>query len=170
MGPAALLKALGGRYFSLTVFGFTQVAIDLESLIYMAQGQWPVHRFLHSALGATIIGVTGPFIGRPICQHLLGLWNGWLSPKQHHWFHITTKISLVAAVTGAFIGAYSHVLLDSIMHSDIQPFAPVSDQNGFLYVVSVGHLHVLCLISGALGLVALVVIHLRNTSSIEIEG
>lgn len=37
MGPAALLKALGGRYFSLTVFGFTQVAIDLESLIYMAR-------------------------------------------------------------------------------------------------------------------------------------
>lgn len=73
-------------------------------------------------------------------------------------------------MTGAFIGAYSHVLLDSIMHSDIQPFAPVSDQNGFLYVVSVGHLHVLCLISEPLGLVALVVIHLRNTSSIEIEG
>ena len=60
-------------------------------------------------------------------------------------------ISWPAAIAGAFVGAYSHVFLDSIMHSDMQPFAPVSQANGLLHLISVDALHVVCVLSGVLG-------------------
>jgi membrane-bound metal-dependent hydrolase YbcI (DUF457 family) len=49
------------------------------------------------------------------------------------------------------VGTYSHVLLDSIMHSDMQPVAPVSHANALLHVISVDSLHLVCVISGVLG-------------------
>lgn len=51
----------------------------------------------------------------------------------------------------AFIGSFSQVLLDSIMHSDVQPFYPVTLSNPFLSVISLSVLHKLCLYSGLAG-------------------
>lgn len=54
-------------------------------------------------------------------------------------------------MAGAFVGTYSHVFLDSIMHSDMQPLAPLSEANGLLHVISVEGLHLLCGLAGVLG-------------------
>ncbi len=43
------------------------------------------------------------------------------------------------------------MLLDSLMHTDIEPFAPFSLDNRMLGLVSVAALHELCLYSGLLG-------------------
>jgi len=51
----------------------------------------------------------------------------------------------------AFIGSFSHVLLDSIMHSDVEPFFPFTLDNQFLGLISVSVLHKLCLYSGLVG-------------------
>jgi len=114
MGPGVVIKAVGGRYFSLMVFGFSQVAMDVEPLVRMIRGDAVLHGFTHTYLGATLIG-------------------------------------LVSAVAGAFVGTYSHVFLDSIMHSDLQPLAPLSEVNGLLHVISVGALHLLCVLCGVCG-------------------
>ena len=50
-----------------------------------------------------------------------------------------------------FVGTYSHVLLDSIMHSDMQPLAPSSNTNALLGVISVGSLHLVCVLGGVVG-------------------
>jgi len=53
---------------------------------------------------------------------------------------------------GAAIGGYSHIVLDSIMHSDIRPYAPFSESNPLLNVVTLGALHWSCVLAGVVGL------------------
>jgi membrane-bound metal-dependent hydrolase YbcI (DUF457 family) len=55
------------------------------------------------------------------------------------------------AFLSAFIGSYSHVALDSIMHMDIEPLSPFSQSNELLGVISVGALHKFCIYSGLVG-------------------
>ena len=45
---------------------------------------------------------------------------------------------------GALAGTWSHVLLDSVMHADITPWAPWSEANGLYVWVSMSTLHGLC--------------------------
>jgi membrane-bound metal-dependent hydrolase YbcI (DUF457 family) len=56
---------------------------------------------------------------------------------------------------GAFVGTYSHVLLDSVMHSDMRPLAPLSDSNALLHVITVESLHLACVLAAVLGVLLL---------------
>ena len=163
MGPAAALKAAAPRHVSFTVFGFTQVLIDLEPLYYILRHEAILHRFFHTCVGATLVGLAGVVIGRPVCQWLLGIWlRVWLplwraraGQAQPEAARVAARIPLGAAVAGAFLGAYSHVVLDSIMHADIRPLAPFSQANPLFRVLSLDALHQLCLGAGIAGLVVL---------------
>jgi len=59
---------------------------------------------------------------------------------------------------GALLGAWSHVLLDSVMHADIQPLQPLSAANGLLGLVPLSALHWGCL---ACGVVAMAIAGIR---------
>ena len=58
---------------------------------------------------------------------------------------------------GAYLGAYSHILLDSVMHSDIRPLAPFSDAKPLYRAVILGELHESCLLAGAVAILVLAV-------------
>ncbi len=150
-GPAATVKAVTPRYFSFVAFGLTQVVIDLEPIFYMSQGAWPIHRFLHTYLGATAIALVVAFAGKPLCESILRLWNWRLSASQRAWMGVNPTIAFPAALTGALFGACSHVLLDSIMHSDIRPLAPFSNDNALLRLIPIDYLHLLTVIFGVFG-------------------
>lgn len=159
-GPAALVKAVMPRYFSFVTFGVTQAIIDTEPLYYMAQGLWPIHRFFHTYLGATVVAVIVVVVGKPISEGIIRVWNWRLSPTQRGCLEIEPSISIAAAAAGALFGAYSHVLLDSIMHSDMRPFTPFSNENALLYLLSIDQLHLLCTgvgIAGGLTIIVLLV-------------
>jgi hypothetical protein len=106
----------------------------------------------HMGPGLAIKAVAGAaVIGRPICQALV---RGWApDPRVPLLGSLrgSASISWASAVTGAFVGTYSHVFLDSIMHADMRPFAPWSGASPLLGIVSVGGLHVACLLGGVLG-------------------
>jgi membrane-bound metal-dependent hydrolase YbcI (DUF457 family) len=55
------------------------------------------------------------------------------------------------AMVSAYIGTYSHVVLDALMHADLQPFAPFDLHNPLLGTLSIAALHKLCVYSGLLG-------------------
>lgn len=59
------------------------------------------------------------------------------------------------AFLSAFLGTYSHVFLDSIMHSDVLPLSPFSTANPMLHLVSLPWLHLLCLALGVIGAIVL---------------
>ena len=155
MGPAIALKAVAGRHFSLMVFGFSQVAMDLEPLVRILRDDDVLHGFTHTYLGATLIALASLFVGRPVCQYFLNSWKPDSRSRLLNGLRGPERISWRAAIAGAFVGTYSHVVLDSIMHYDMRPFAPLSQANSLLHVLSVSGLHMLCVLSGALGVVIL---------------
>ncbi len=67
-------------------------------------------------------------------------------------------MTLPAAAAAALFGGFSHVLLDAIMHADMDPFRPLAEGNPWLDAVPLGTLHAACL---GLGLFALVLFALR---------
>jgi hypothetical protein len=150
-GPGAAIKAAIPRYFSFTIFCFAQIVTDCETAYYLVRGEYPLHRVLHTYVGATCVAVFCIAVGRPLCQFALRLWGDRDSAPFKRYFPAGDTISWSAAVIGAFIGTYSHVFLDSIMHSDVRPFSPFSNQNPFYLLVSLYTLHFSCIVLGAFG-------------------
>jgi len=163
MGPGLAVKAVAGRHFSLMVFGFSQVAIDIEPLVRIVRGDAILHGFTHTYLGATLIAIVSVAVGRPVCQYLLRYWNPDPSSPFLNWLPAPRVIPWPAAFTGAFVGTYSHVFLDSIMHSDMRPLAPLLEGNALLSVITIDMLHLVCVLSGVLGILLMfAVFHVRR--------
>ena len=61
------------------------------------------------------------------------------------WFKTEIKINNFSSWIGAIAGALSQLILDSIMHRDMTPLFPFSNENIFLRIVSVEMLHSICI-------------------------
>ncbi|MBC8022483.1 MAG: hypothetical protein H7Y14_05150 [Burkholderiales bacterium] len=151
MGPGMAIKAIAGERFSLTMFGLAQVAIDLEPLIGIIRKAPELHGWTHTYLGATLIAVLVLFLGRPLCIRIVRWWNAELRRNALDWLASRDGIGWGAAAAGAFIGTWSHVALDSIMHLDMAPLRPFAAGNALLLATTVDTLYLACLIAGVLG-------------------
>jgi membrane-bound metal-dependent hydrolase YbcI (DUF457 family) len=142
-GPGLLLHAMAPRRVSFMAFCASNVAIDVESLVNLVRGHDPVHAFFHSFVGATLAGVATA--GLVLASRQAG--RGLRLPNLFGWL----DLSPVAIAVGALLGAWSHVLLDGMMHADLRPFLPFGDANPLLHTLSLGALHLGCLAAGAAG-------------------
>ncbi|MBQ1784508.1 MAG: hypothetical protein II007_12730 [Gammaproteobacteria bacterium] len=144
MGPGLLFKALSQGSFSLMVFGWAQILMDIQPLLVMAGGGGQLHGFSHTLIGASLIGgaaiISGKYLGQ-LGLRLLGLGSA-------------CPIRWTVAVTSGLLGSYSHVLLDALMHADVELFFPLSDARPLLGLVSYGRLELFCGLTGALGALA----------------
>lgn len=134
------MKAVGGRHFSFMVFGGAQVLMDIEPLVRMIIGTAILHGPTHSMPGALLIGAVAALTGKPVSEFVLRLLR---EPHQ--------PISWLASCAGAFLGSFSHVILDALMHADTQPWWPLSPANPLLDLVSLGALHLGCLVLAVFG-------------------
>jgi membrane-bound metal-dependent hydrolase YbcI (DUF457 family) len=142
-GPGALVHAVAPRRVSFIAFVAANCITDVESIYNILRNTPPLHRFLHTFAGATLVAVltTALFL-------LMRLWSRKVTlPNWFQW----QQLGLSAVLLGAAIGSYSHILLDGIMHSDMRPFAPWSDANPFLRAIPLSTLHWICIISGVAG-------------------
>lgn len=144
MGPGILIKALLQGSFSLMVFGWSQIVMDLQPLFVLLTGDGYLHGFSHTYIGATLLAILSALSGKHLSE--LGLKIIGVA-KTRNPIQITWRV----AFGSAFIGTFTHVLLDSIMHSGIEPFSPLSQVNNMLGLISVGNLHQLCLYSTLVG-------------------
>ncbi len=144
LGPGIFIKALLQGSFSLMVFAWAQILMDIQPLIVLLTGEGHLHGFSHTYLGASLIAVLAALSGKYLSE--LGLKILGITNKDK-----TIKIAWWIVFLSAFIGTFSHVILDSIMHVDIQPFYPFSLANRMLGIISVKQLHKLCLYSGLIG-------------------
>lgn len=161
LGPGALVKSIAPRHFSFTVFAFSQALIDLEPIGFFLVTGDPVHPYLHTLLGAAFVFLASWLGGRPGCEWALRWWNRQLSPAQARWLGVEPAIRTIPAAVGAFVGAYSHVAIDSIMHVDVKPFAPFSQASPLLQFVSIDALHWLCVLAGIAGIAVLALLRAR---------
>ena len=144
MGPGILVKALLQGSFSLMVFGWSQIVMDIQPLFVLLTGEGHIHGFSHTYVGATLLAIFSALSGKYLSE--LGLKLIGIAKKQN-----PIKIAWWVVFGSAFIGTYTHVVLDSIMHSDVEPFYPLSQANNMLRLISVGKLHLFCLYSALVG-------------------
>jgi len=144
MGPGILVKAILQGSFSLMVFGWAQIVMDIQPLFVLITGNGQLHGFSHTYIGATLLAVFSALSGKYLSEiglKLLGI------SKEGNPVKIRWWISFLSA----FIGTYSHVALDSIMHSDVEPYYPLPKENGLLALINVHQLHQLCIYTAMVG-------------------
>jgi membrane-bound metal-dependent hydrolase YbcI (DUF457 family) len=157
MGPGILIKAILQSSFSLMVFGWTQIVMDIQPLVVMITGEGHLHGFTHTYVGAVLIAIFAALTGKYLSE--LGLKLIGISKSEN-----PISIAWWVVFLSAFVGSFSHVLLDSIMHSDVEPFFPFLLDNPLLGLISVTMLHKLCLYSGLLGAAVYYGIYLKKKS------
>ncbi|HUQ29278.1 MAG TPA: hypothetical protein VM051_11845 [Usitatibacter sp.] len=163
MGPGMAVKAIAGKRFSLTMFGVAQIAMDIEPLVGMIRGSPELHGWTHTYVGATLIGAAVLLFARPLCMRLVGWWNAELVRHGIAWLSSPGGITWGAAAAGAFVGTWSHVALDSVMHLDMVPGRPFAEGNALLLAVGVDTLNLACVAAGAIALCLWVLLaHLRR--------
>ena len=141
MGPGLLLKAVMQGGLSLMVFGWAQIVMDIQPLIVIMTGEGHLHGFTHTLIGATLLGAVSALTGKYLAEFGLRLLD----------LQRFLPIRWPIAVASAYIGAYSHVVLDALMHVDLRPFAPFDLSNPLLGKLSIAALHKLCVYGGLLG-------------------
>lgn len=144
MGPGVFIKSLLQGSFSLMIFGWSQIIMDIQPLIALVTTKGHLHGFSHTFLGASIIAILSAFTGKGVVEYILSKVVGCHGKER-----IYLKWHIV--IVSAFIATFSHVFLDAIMHFDVQPYFPMTLANHFLGLLSVEWLHIFCLISGLFG-------------------
>ncbi len=139
------VKSVFPKYFSFSTFTLTNVLIDCEALYYYFTTGVFSHKFFHTIFGVSIVAIICATLGKPVCEFGLRIWNKTLKMQNIKWFKTEIKINIFSSWIGAITGALSQLILDSIMHRDMTPLFPFSNQNIFLRIVSVEHLHYICL-------------------------
>ena len=141
MGPGLVVKAALDKKFSLMVFGWSQIVIDLQPLFVLTTGRGELHGFSHTLVGATLIGLLCGATGK----HLGELGLRILREPRH------MPIGWGVSFASAFIGTYSHIFIDSVMHVDVLPLLPFSKDSPLRGIISINDLHWVCLAAAVVG-------------------
>ena len=154
MGPGMVFKAALTRHFSIVAFGLAQIFIDIEVLWFLSQGEYHhLHRFWHTYPGATVAAAAAAVFGKPASQWLKRAWNSIAGGFPGTDLTLETNTSWKASFIGAVAGSYSHILLDSLYHSDIKPFFPWSESNRLYGIISPHNVEIICVVLGIAGFV-----------------
>ena len=148
------------------MFVLTQITMDLEVIVRLMLGVYPLHGFTNTIVGATVVLIVTLVLGKPFCEWALRLWNQKLSPTQSRWLRVSARISWPAAFLGGVLGVGSHFILDAFMHADARPWQPFSEANPFVGLLRIEQLNMFCLFSlvaGGLATAVYVVIRGRRT-------
>lgn len=156
-GPGAAFHSIAPKQVSFLAFCAANVLVDIEPLYYMLTQQFPLHRFFHTYLGVTIV------IAATVALFQMAIWSATKLPLPDAFGWQRLKVWQVTI--GAALGGYSHIVLDSVMHADIKPLAPFSDDNALFRVISLTTLHWLCIGCALLGFI---VVGVRK--SVRAEG
>lgn len=143
-GPGILVAAASRSRVSFLAFAAANVLIDIESLYNMVTAQPRIHTFLHTYVGSTLAAALIVLLFLP-CRRLAQRLPPW---PVLGWRNLSVK----AVLFGSLVGAWSHVVFDSVMHSDMTPLAPFSNANGLYRIVSLSALHAFCIAAGMVGI------------------
>lgn len=141
LGAGLLLKGAAPPRVSLTAFAVTQVVVDLEPLYFIMRGEYPVHRALHTLVGA---GAAGLAVGGALWA-LARRRSDRLPPL------LREDLARGAALAGGLLGGLSHPLLDGLMHRDVRALRPFAETTWVLAPRGVLVLHAALVIAGLAG-------------------
>jgi len=123
LGPGLLFGLLLFGYIDFPTFLVASVIVDVEPFLVLTLNlSYPLHGFLHSFLGGTLLAF--------LLAAAMSKVRSSLSPLLS-FFKLDQKLSFKSVLSAALFGVYLHILLDSPLYSDIRPFFPF-DFNPFL--------------------------------------
>jgi len=152
MGIGLAAKAAASRHFSIVVFCVTQILLDVEVLWHLIRRDPPLHRSSHTYLGASVVVVGLTIVGKPVSQWIKAIWNRIAVKCRDADLTINTETTWFASFAGAAFGAYSHILMDSLFHGDIEPLQPWSSVNRLCGVINPHVAEMGCIFLGMVGL------------------
>ncbi len=106
LGVGIAAKAVAPRLISFQVFALTQVAMDIEPGLRMAQGNEVLHGWTHTLVGAVPVAVASAMVWKMLEGRRIWRWT-------------FEPIDASMLWTTAFVGTWSHVLLDALIHRDM---------------------------------------------------
>ncbi|QDV51857.1 hypothetical protein Enr17x_39160 [Gimesia fumaroli] len=128
------------------------VLIDLEVLYYLSRNEPPLHRYLHTYVGGLAMGVLAGLVMFGTVQMIRRL-----LPADSRWrerlAETPRRLLLSQSLLAGVIGGVSHILLDSLMHEEMNPFWPLAEGNALVGIISVPALHITLAAIGFFGLI-----------------
>ncbi len=145
LGPALFFGLLFFRLINLPAFLIANVVVDIEPFLILFLGlDLPLHGFFHSFLGGSIIVIILSLamikMDKPVQKIMSAFKLGQKYSKRSIWL-------------ASFSGIYLHILLDSILYTDIKPFFPLNVNPFYNSSMFAGfEIYSLCVILFILGL------------------
>jgi membrane-bound metal-dependent hydrolase YbcI (DUF457 family) len=117
-GPAFLVGLVLLSYIDFPTFVIASVIVDVEpAFILFLRLNLPLHGFFHSFMGGTLIAIALAAVMTKIRKRFSGLLS---------LFRLERETSTKGIFIAALLGVYIHLLLDSTMYADMQPFYPLT--------------------------------------------
>jgi LexA-binding, inner membrane-associated putative hydrolase len=149
-GPGMLIKGLIPRQFSLSTFSLANVAMDVEPLYHLIQGDAQLHGVSHTLVGAACIAAATALAA----PRMLAYAERWYQKRHSHSGH-SLQMTQQQAWLSALLGSGSHLLLDATMHSDMHMFLPFSAANPLLHPTWTQNVYLACVLMGMTGMLIL---------------
>ena len=143
IGPGMAVKAIAQDKFSLIIFGWAQILVDLQPLVVVLTHAGQIHGVTHTFVGAAVLGAAAAASGKPMGEALLNLFRKKEKPR--------IRISWKIACWSGLVGGLSHVLLDGLIYPDMSPFWPFVQGTRMDIFTSRG-MTAFCIFSGLAGL------------------
>jgi len=124
------------NYLYIPALAISGTLMDIEPFYHIfiaTSSTTQIHGFFHTFFGASIIAFFVGFLLIKLRKKIDILMTKFKLNQ--------SKVKNSMIYLTSFIAAFSHIILDSIMHKDIRPFWPVSNYNPFLYMISINLLH-----------------------------
>jgi membrane-bound metal-dependent hydrolase YbcI (DUF457 family) len=110
------VKAVAQERFSLIIFGWAQILVDLQPLVVILTYEGQTHGITHTFLGGAVLGAAAAASGKPLAEGLLNLFRKKSKPR--------LQVSWKTAWWSGLVGGLSHVLMDALIYPDMSPFWP----------------------------------------------
>ena len=110
------------NFIDFPTFLIASIIVDIEPFIVLFFNlDYPLHGFFHSFLGGTIVALLLTVVMSKIRRYFSSLMS---------FFKLEQDVSFKKILVASLSGIYIHILLDSPIYTDIQPFFPL-DFNPF---------------------------------------
>ncbi|NOQ38602.1 hypothetical protein GQ472_07005 [archaeon] len=131
------------------------VIVDVEPFVVLLFGlDYPLHGFFHSFLGGSLIALVLYFAVVKCYPWILKVMNT---------FRVGQEMSRRKILLSCFFGVYLHIILDSVLYTDIMPFFPF-DVNPFfgIFGLASGDIYQSCVIMLIVGVILLAYVWIKN--------
>lgn len=137
------IKAVAQDKFSLIIFGWAQILVDLQPLVVILTNEGQTHGITHTFVGGAILGTVAAGSGKNLAEWLLNLFRKKSKPR----VQVSWKTTWWSGLTGGL----SHELLDALIYPDMRPFWPFV-KGTRMDVFSSLEMTAFCIFTGSAGL------------------